>query len=192
MSRSLHCLALAAGLGLLLTAAAPPAPGQAKKGKKGPVGPAVEMTNKAGKWGVWLIHPGLKILTDRDYLVTTVPKEMIGATFLTRTSGEYGQWLPAGALTAKTPVTAYAVVRTKYIGKDTFDQDKQQKLMKDGWEAVQGFVWTTSPGKEGWEWKAFKTDVEAGEVSLPLTNMSWEKHGTAVLFLFKERVAAKP
>jgi hypothetical protein len=188
MSRTLRCVALASGLGLLLAASGSPTRAQAKKAKKGP---AVELTDKAGKWGLWLVGPRTKILEDRDYTMTTVPKEMGGATFVARTSGEYGRWLPDGALKAKGPVTAYAMVRTKYIGKDTFDEDKQQKLVKDGWAEVEGKVGTTSPGKEGWEWKAFKKDLDAGEISLPLKNLSWEKHGTAVLFLFKEREAGK-
>jgi hypothetical protein len=111
LSRILRCLALAIGLGLILMAAGAPIRAQAKK--KGPAGPAIELTDKAGKWGVWLLRPGTKILADRDYVLTTAPKEMAGGTFLTRTSGEHGQWLPDGALKAKKPVTAYAIVRVK-------------------------------------------------------------------------------
>lgn len=152
----------------------------------------IEANEKAGKWGASLAKVGTKIHTDRDYRLAALPKEMVGGTLLTRNSGELRQWLPSGALKAKMDVTAYAIVMVKYLGKDKFDEERQKLLVKEGWEEVERKVQTTFPSGEGWEWKAYKMDVEEGDIVLQLTDLSWEKHGTNVLYLFKKREKAKP
>ena len=185
---------LVIGFVLIAFASGPETVGQDKKDKKdkkGAVTQVVEGTDKAGNWGYWKARVGLKMISDRDYAITALPKEMLGGTFLTRGAGDYGQWLPEGTLKAKMPATAYAIVRTKYINKNTFDDAAQKQFEKDGWVAVDGKFATTSPGKENWEWKAFKKDIDEGPVSLPLKNLDWSKHGTAVMFFFKEREKAK-
>jgi hypothetical protein len=146
--------------------------------------PALELTDKAGKWLLREAKTGTKMLSDRDYLLSDLPKEMVGGTYVMRTSGEYGTWLPDAALKAKKEGTVYAIIRVKYLGKETFDELAQEQLKKDGWTAVEGKVATTFPSGEKWEWKAYKKGIKGGDVILQLETLSWDKK-TGVLFVVK-------
>jgi hypothetical protein len=146
--------------------------------------PSVELTDKAGKWLLKEAKIGTKMLSDRDYLLSGLPKEIAGGTYVMRTSGEYGTWLPDGSLKAKKDGTVYAIIRLKYLGKETFDELAQEQLKKDGWTAVEGKVATTFPAGEKWEWKAYKKGIKAGAVILQLDNLSWDTK-TGVLFVVK-------
>ena len=197
MTRTLRCLALFVGFAFLMNAAATQSLGQdkkekEKKKKKAPVGLVVEATEKAGKWGASRVALGIRVYTDRNYLLAAFPKEMLGGTLITRSGDDQRKWLPDAALKANTDVTAYAMVLVKYLGKDKFDETHQKLLVKEGWKEVDGKVGTTFPSGEGWEWKAFKKDVDEGEIILQLKDLSWEKHGTGVLFIFKKRAKPKP
>jgi hypothetical protein len=134
--------------------------------------PSVELTDKAGKWLLKEAKTGTKMLADRDYLLTDLPKEIAGGTYVMRTSGEYGTWLPDASLKAKKDATVYAIIRLKYLGKETFDELAQEQLKKDGWEAVEGKVATTFPAGEKWEWKAYKKGIKEGTVILQLENLT--------------------
>jgi hypothetical protein len=146
--------------------------------------PSVELTDKAGNWLLKEAKTGTKMLSDRDYLLSEMPKEMVGGTYVMRTSGEYGMWLPDATLKANKEATVYAIIRLNYLGKETFGELAQQQLKKDGWSAVEGKMATTFPAGEKWEWKAFKKDIKAGIVILQLENLSWDK-ATGVLFVVK-------
>ena len=146
--------------------------------------PSVELTDKAGNWLLKEAKTGTKMISDRDYLLSELPKEMVGGTYVMRNSSEYGTWLPDAALKAKKEGTVYAIIRLKYLGKETFDELAQQQLKKDGWTAVEGKVATTFPSGEKWEWKAYKKGIKEGIVILQLDNLSWDKK-TGVLFVVK-------
>jgi hypothetical protein len=146
--------------------------------------PSVELTDKAGKWLLEEAKTGTKMISDRDYLLSDMPKEMVGGTYVMRTSGEYATWLPDAALKAKKEGTVYAIIRVKYLGKETFGEPAQQQLEKDGWTAVEGKVATNFPSGEKWEWKAYKKDIKEGTVILQLENLSWDKK-SGVLFVVK-------
>jgi len=146
--------------------------------------PSVEFTDKAPNWLLKEAKAGIKMLSDRDYLVTELPKEIVGGTYVMRDSGEYGTWLPDATLTAKKKSTVYALVRVKYLGKDTFDELAQKRFEKEGWKAVEGKVATTYPAGENWVWKAYKKGINEGPVILQLQNLVWERK-TAVLFVVK-------
>ena len=196
MTRTFRCLALFVGFVFLITAATTQSLGQDEKDKKGKKDKpltllVIEATEKATKWGVSDAKVGIKIYTDRDYVLAALPKEMVGGTFVTRGSGELREWLPSGTLKAKMAVTAYAIVLVKYLGKDKFDEEKQKLFVKEGWKEVEGKVRTTFPTGEGWEWKAYKMDVDEGDIFLQLKDLSWDKHGTNVLYLFTKREKAK-
>ncbi len=193
MNRVLWALALFAGFAALV-ATTNLGLGQDKKDKaKKAVGPAVEATDKAGKkWTVWQARTGLKkILADKTYALSALPKEMVGSTFLSRESPELGKWLPDGSLRTKTALTVYAMVQTKARGGVTFSEERQAALVKEGWKEVEGKIGTTFPTGEGWEWKAYKVDVDEGDIFLQLKDLSWDKHGAAELFFFKERAPGK-
>ncbi len=167
-------------LGVACVAAPSPSQGQDKKWV-----PAVELTDKAGK--TWLLKEakvGTKMASDRDYLLATLPKEIEGGTLVLRTSDQLNVWLTDVAVKTKKDGTVYALIQTKYLGKDRFGEVDQSLLKKDGWMEVEGKVATTFPSGEKWEWKAFKKDVKAGEVILQLENLSWNKKAP-VLFIFK-------
>ena len=133
---------------------------------------SVELTDKAGKgWLAKEAKIGAKISSDRDYLLTELPKEILGGTHVLRTQGELKGWLLAGAVKAKKDGTAYVMIMNKYQGNDQFGEGAQRQLERDGWKEVEGKVGTTSPGNEGWGWKAFKKDVKEGEVTLQLDNL---------------------
>lgn len=194
MTRTLRYLALFVGFVFLMTAATTQSLGRDKKDKKDKplTSPVIEVTEKATKWDVSDAKVGIKIYTDRDYVLAALPKEMVGGTFVTRGSGELREWLPSGKLKAKMAVTAYAIVLVKYLGKDKFDEARQKLLVKEGWEEVEGKVKTTFPSGEGWEWKAYKMDIDEGDIFLQLKDLSWDQHGTNVLYLFTKREKAKP
>ena len=187
MLRTLRCGLLFIGFALLVASATSYTQGQDKKDKKDKkkVGPAIEATEKTGK--DWLIRPAgpnLQMVTDKkDYIITALPKDLMGSTYLMRTAADHGQWLPDGSVKAKEDGTVFAMIRVRYNNKDAFSADQQKQLEKDGWTAVEGKAATTSPGKENWEWKIWKQDIKAGEVNLKLENLKWP--GTAVLFFFK-------
>ncbi len=194
MSRTVRCFALFFGFAALVAVSATRTEGQDKKDKKGPTA-VVESTEKSGKkWSVWQAKTGLKIVVDKDYVLSAVPKEMVGSTFLTRESPELGKWLLDGSLKAKGDLTAYAMIMTKARGKEQFGEDRQKALIKEGWSEVDGKVGTTFPSGEAWEWKAFKKSVDDGEIYLQLKDLSWDKHGAPVLFFSKtrEKEKAKP
>src|SRR5262249_52429935 len=132
MSRAFRVTALLTGLVLL---AGGPGQGQEKKGqKKAPAKftPAVEPTDTTPKvWVMVEVKVGVKMLSDRDYLVSQVPKELAGGTFLMRSSGEIGRWFPDATLKARKDGTAYAAVRIKYLAGDTFGEAARKQFMKD-------------------------------------------------------------
>lgn len=91
---------------------------------------------------------GAKMITDRDYTLSALPKEVAGGTFLVRSSGEYGSWLPDASLKAKKDATVCAILRVKYLGKEAFGELAQADLKKDCWKEVEGKVATTFPPGE--------------------------------------------
>jgi hypothetical protein len=156
--------------------------------------PIVETTDKAGKWSLSSANVGTKILSDKTYTISDLPKEMEGGTLVCRSSGEFNKWLPASSLKSKVDVTAYAMIRVKILGKGTkrvFSDMSMKNLAEDGWMEIDGKVGTTFPSAEGWEWKAFKKDVDAGDIVLKLNKLGWEKNGTTVVFIFKQREEKK-
>ena len=151
------------------------------------VGPkAVEMTDKAGKWLLKEAKVGTRMFTDRtEYLLSVVPKEMVGGTLIVRGSGEQEGWLPSLAIEAKKKGTVYAIIRVKYAGQEKFGELAEALLKKDGWKEVEGKVATTEPVGEKWEWKAFETSVKEGAIILRLANLEWSNNATGVLFVVK-------
>jgi hypothetical protein len=95
-------------------------------------------------------------------------------------------WLPDASLKARKEGTVYAIIRLKYLGKETFDELAQEQLKRDGWTAVEGKVATSFPAGEKWEWKAYKKGIRAGDVMRQLEHLSWDTK-TGVLFLVKRR-----
>ncbi len=147
---------------------------------------SVEMTDKAGKWLTKEAKVGTRMFTDRtEYVLSIVPKEMVGGTLVVRGSGEQARWLPDLALEAKKKGTVYAILRVKYAGQEKFGELAEAQLKKDGWKEVEGKVATTQPEGEKWEWKAFETSIEKGVILLRLDHLEWSKNATGVLFVVK-------
>jgi hypothetical protein len=145
----------------------------------------VSLGEKApGKWMLVKAQVDAKILVDRDYKFSVVPKEINGAALVVRTSDDHAYWLAASSVIAKKDGTAFAIIRTKYNGKEVVTAAVLKKLEGDGWTAVEGEVGTTSPGSENWGWVAYKKDFKAGEIDLSLKSMKWASK-SAVLFAFK-------
>ena len=180
MSRSL----IVAGLLVLAAGGAVRAEDRKADSKDGKWAASVELTDRAGKWGLEEAKVGTKMISDRDYALTDLPEEVAGGTFVSRNSAEYGSWLPPLALKAKRDATVYALVRVKYLGKETFDKQTRAAFEKEGWKPLDGEVATTFPDGEGWQWVAFKKDVKAGAINLPLNNFRWPRR-TGVLFVVK-------
>ncbi len=110
---------------------------------------------------------------------------MVGGAYLLRPSGDLKGWLPGAAVKSKDDGTVYAMIQTKYLGKDLFGEEKQALLtQKEGWQEVDGKASTTFPSGEGWEWKVYKKDIKAGDVILQLDKLKWDDM-TPVLFVFK-------
>ena len=164
-------------------------PGEApaqEKDKKSKWVPTVELGKNAGS--VWLLkeaQPGVKIMSDRDYIIADLPEDTVGGTFLMRSSPELGKWLPTGAVTAKAKGTIYAIVLVSQYGKEKFSEVAQSQFEKDGWKPIDEKTGTTFPSGEKWEWKAYKKEMKKGDQILQLDTLSWDKHGSAVLYIFK-------
>jgi hypothetical protein len=146
----------------------------------------VTLTDKAGKdWIAKEIKVGATVMSGRDYIFSALPKEIVGATYVLRPAGdETKAWLANQAVKAKKAGVVYALMQTKYLGKDTFGEVDQAKLEKDGWKEVEGKVASTFPAGESWGWKAFKKDVEEGEVILQLDTFKWDNRAL-IVFAFK-------
>ena len=195
MNRFIRAAVLFLGLAALVGALTPtPGQGQEKKDekkddkkkdtKKAKWAPVVEFTAKAPKaWFLVEPKPGIKMVSDKDYIVISAPNEVAGSTYLVRSAADHGQWFPDGTLKAKKDVTVYAIVRVRYNNKDVFNDTAQAQFVKDGWAEVDGKTATTFPGKENWEWKTWKKEIKEGEITLPLASLKWP--GTGVLFFFK-------
>ncbi len=144
----------------------------------------IDLTDKANaNWILKEARTGAPIESDKDYVVSKLPREMAGGTLLLRDSGT-GGWLPDGAVTALKDCKVYAVIRWKYLGKEDIDEVTFHKLAREGWEEVDGDVKTTFPPGEDWQWKALAKDVTAGDVFLQLETVNWTKK-RAVFFVFQ-------
>ncbi len=162
--------------------------GADKKDQESQTKPAlpVELTDKAQDgWLLKTAKVGAKLATDRDYLFRNLPEEIVGGTYLMRSWDECKSWLPDVAVNAKKDVKVYALIQTKYLGKVQFDEVAESLLEKDGWKEVAGKVATTFPAGEKWVWKAYKKEIDAGEVILQLEHLKWDNNKPLVLFVFK-------
>ncbi|HEX4610952.1 MAG TPA: hypothetical protein VH092_22370 [Urbifossiella sp.] len=181
-----HTFLFAAAIVLVATSDPARSPAQDKKKAPAKVDPAIKAGEKVGPtWQIREARLGVKILADKDYVFAALPKEVAGGTFLLRSSPELGKWLTPGAVEMKADGHVYAVVLVSQFGKDKFPELHQQQFEKDGWKALADKVGTTFPSGEGWVWKAYKKEQPAGPVFLQLDTLSWDKHGTAVLYIFK-------
>src|SRR5262245_38035664 len=169
---------------LLLHASGPAQSKDKKKGEKPFRSSVVALTDKApGDWLLKEAKVGTKMISDRDYTISALPKEIQGGTLLLRTSADYGKWLPPATLNALKDGSVYALIRWKYLGKEEVGEVAFAKLDREGWMEVDGDVATTFNDGEDWRWKAIKRDFKKGDVILPLKTFNWDKG--ALLFVFK-------
>src|SRR5262245_56887516 len=69
-----------------------------KEEKKEEKKSAVELTDKASlNWLLKKADVEAKVISDRDYIFSRLPEEMVGAAYLLRSSGDWTKWLPHGA-----------------------------------------------------------------------------------------------
>jgi hypothetical protein len=184
MKHAICCVVLLAIMALLASAKE----GTAKQDKKpAEWKPSVELTDKAGKWLLKEAKTGTKMVSDRDYVLSELPEEIAGGTYVMRTIDEHKAWLPVSALTAKTDATVYAIIRVEYLGKETLGEVALADLVKDGWKEVDGKVATTFNSGEKWKWSAYKKAIKKGDVILQLDNLNWDKNkpGIGVLYVIK-------
>lgn len=143
----------------------------------------VALGEKAGNdWNLVEAKKGTKILNDRDYKWTELPRPLVGGTLVQRNSEDVKGWLPADGVTATANGTVYAVVRWKYLGKVVLDAPMLGKLADDGWMEVKGTVGTTFPEGEDWRWMVLSRKVTKGDFAFPLTTVPWNRQ--AVVFVF--------
>ena len=146
----------------------------------------VELTDSApAEWLLKEAKVGAKMISDRDYTISELPKEMEGGTYLLRTQGDHSKWLDANAVSALKEGTVYAMMRWKYLGKQTIDEPTEVKLEREGWKEVEGEMGTTFPNGEDWRWKAYKKALKKGPVNLQLKTIDWRGRNLAVIFVFK-------
>ena len=144
----------------------------------------VELTDEAPNH--WLLKKalvGARMVSDRNYQIISLPREVLGGTLVQRHSGDSDQWLPPGAVKVRQDGTVYALVRWKYLGKAQLNEVAFTNLERDGWTEVDGKVATSFPSGEDWRWKALKKQVIEGDTNLQLKTLSWQK--CQVLFVFK-------
>jgi hypothetical protein len=142
----------------------------------------VEFTENAPpNWIFKEARVGTPMESDKGYVLSNLPKEIVGGTLIWRDSGS-GGWIPTGAVKALKDCQVYAIVRWKYLGKVVIDEGTFARLDREGWKDA-GEVKTTFPGGEDWRWKALVHDVSEGDVSLPANSVNWTNR--AVFFVFR-------
>jgi hypothetical protein len=143
----------------------------------------VELTDKASaNWQLKKLETGAKVISDRDYVFSSLPDEVAGGFYVLRDSGDWTKWLPPSVVKAEKDVTVYIFLRTKALKKEDVDESQFKKLSKEGWKEVKGDVEGTFNAEEGWEWKAFKKEYKKGHLIINLKTVSVN---TAVIFAFK-------
>jgi len=172
--------------GLLIIAGRCEILSQDKKEKKTPdqEGSVIATTDKApGNWVLKEAKVGDKIISDRDHLISDLPEEMIGTTFLLRSSDDFKTWLKDASLTAKKKVTVYVMI-TKGKNKkneETFSEADQAALKKDGWTEVEGKASNRMTG----DCRVYKMDIKEGFVFLKLEYLKWDAKKYSAFFFFK-------
>jgi hypothetical protein len=140
----------------------------------------MEFTDKASpNWIFREARVGTDIWSDKGYFLTHLPKEIAGGTMLVRGSGDEN-WPAPATLTALADCTAYALIRSKYLGKETVGEVSLAKLEREGWTRLDGKTAVTFPNGEGWQWVVLKKRVTRGPVALP-----GEGARTPVILVFK-------
>ena len=155
--------------------------------KPGPKGlfrsTVVEFTDKASpNWIFKVAKTSTQIWSDKPYMLTFLPKEVVGGSLLLRDSGQT-DWFPGGSVTALKDCHAYVLIRWKYLGKEEVGEVTFTKFEREGWEEVDGKTSVNFPGGEDWQWKVLKKPVSAGDVILPLETINWGK--IPAIFVFK-------
>ncbi|WLD12308.1 FlgO family outer membrane protein [Planctellipticum variicoloris] len=144
----------------------------------------VEFTDNAPAGAIFkLARNGTPIFPDRNYVLSTVPKEISGGALLWRDSEKANTWLEPSIIAAQGDCTAYAMIRWKHLGKVDVDEVTLTKLVGEGWEEVDVRVATSFPNGGDWNWKLLKKELSEGDVILQLQTVNWGKN--PVLFIFK-------
>lgn len=170
---------LSAGGGMTAKTPVPVIP----KEKEVPVASPVSLPAPApGGWGFKAAKAGTKLWADRDYAFTKLPKDLEGGAVFQRGAEEGKAWIPSGKLVITKDCTAYAIVRTKYMGMAQLDAAAFANLKSEGWNEVADAVETTFPGGENWEWKMVKKPFKRAEELGVLKSMSWTQ---PIIFVFK-------
>jgi mono/diheme cytochrome c family protein len=143
----------------------------------------VELTDKAHHhWGLPEVKVGIRVWSDKEYVITKLPAEMAGATFLSRDTGFIKDWLAIGTVKALRDCTVYAIVRAEALNKVDVGDAVFAAFDRDGWtEVVEPFETTFNAG-ENWVWRTVKRNIKPGDVVLPLRNINFR---SPVLFAFK-------
>jgi TolB-like protein len=145
---------------------------------------AIELTEKTpATWILKEAKRGLQVWSDKAYVWTALPKEIVGGTVLWRPTGQAG-WVQPGAVTALKDCKCYALVQWKYMDRIEIDEITFAQFAKDGWEEVDGDLKMNFPGGEDWRWKALRKEVPEGDVILQLDHVNFGDRRT-VIFVFK-------
>lgn len=128
-------------------------------------------------WTVTEAAEGKPILTNRDYKIIQMQKELAGSWLIQRSARvDDAVMLSPSNLVVDLPIDLYCAVvnPTEQIVSDA---------VAKGWTKVDGTFDTTTPGKEVWTWAVFKISVK---------EEPWPEQPTGKLRLFFIRKAAKP
>ncbi len=145
---------------------------------------AIDITSKAsGDWLFKEVRRGTPLFSDSEFVLSEIPKEIVGATLLVRKSAEHKAWLEPYAINALVDGSVYGLMRTKSIGKEEVSEVVLSKLEREGWTEVKGSIETTFPDGEDWRWTVLRKPVKKGEIVLQLKTVRWPD--APVLFAFK-------
>jgi hypothetical protein len=141
----------------------------------------VEIKNQKSLWSFATAEAGAAFLSDRDYAITRLPKEMQGAALLLRTKEEsMSAVIPIDRLTAREDCTLYAAIMWRYNGKEQVSALDFKKLAAAEWKEVNGTFTTSESGNEAWEWKVVAKPVAKGVVYVNL-----KVSPATIIFCFK-------
>ena len=126
--------------------------------------------------------PNIAYLSDRDYLMSKLPKEMLNGHLLVRDSGQVNDWLPAAAISVEKPCKAYVAIMVKYLDEQRISANQLDAFVADGWTLVkEPFAVATG---ERWEWRVLSIPIEKGPVALKLPP-AIRRFRTQAVFVFK-------
>jgi len=116
----------------------------------------VKLDAKSG-WRLVKAEKGTEIQTDRKYSITSLPKELEGATLIQTPNTSQQRWIDNKSVSLSGASVAYVAVMWSYNGRVSVTGEEFKNFKKDGWQLLkEPFSTTTASTQEVWRLKVLK------------------------------------